>query len=229
MNYKYIFLDLDDTIWDFHVNAKSTLNEIYDQRMLSKHFNNFEEYFGMYSKKNHELWDLYGKGEITKAELNRERFLYPMLQVGINDPKLAVQIAIEYLEMLPSRTALVPHAKELLEYLYVKYPLTIISNGFTEVQSRKIESCKIGPYFKHIVLSEEVKFLKPDKRIFEYALKLNNARSEETIMIGDSYQADIIGAQNAKIDQIYFNPNQTGIKPKCTHHIKSLEEVFSIL
>ena len=229
MNYKCVFLDLDDTIWDFHANAKSTLNEIYELRKLYNHFSSFEQYFEMYHKRNLELWDLYGKGEITKDVLNRERFLYPMLQVGINDPKLAVQICIEYLEMLPSRTALVPHAKELLEYLYLKYPLTIISNGFTEVQSRKIKSSNIGPYFKHIVLSEEVKLLKPDKLIFEHALMLNNAIAEDAIMIGDSYQADIAGARNAKIDQIYFNPNVTDTTPQCTYLIKSLDEVFDIL
>jgi HAD superfamily (subfamily IA) hydrolase, TIGR02254 len=229
MNYKCVFLDLDDTIWDFHVNAKSTLNEIYELRKLYKYFSSFEEYFEIYYKRNLELWDLYGKGKITKDTLNRERFLYPMLQVGINDPKMAVQIGIEYLEMLPSRTALVPHAKELLEYLYLKYPLTIISNGFTEVQSRKINSSGIALYFKHIVLSEEVKLLKPDQRIFEHALTLNNATAGDAIMIGDSYEADIAGAQNAKIDQIYFNRQQTNTSPQCTFVVKNLEEIFTIL
>ena len=206
MKYKYVFLDLDDTIWDFHANAKSSLQEIYELRQLNRYFDSFDQYFSVYAKRNLELWDLYGKGEITKEYLSLERFSHPLAKVGVQDADLALKIGKEYLEMLPTRTALVPYAKELLEYLAPKYPLTIVSNGFVEVQYRKLKSCQIEHYFSHVVLSEEAKALKPDKRIFEYALQLNNASAAETIMIGDSYEADIIGARNAGIDQVWFNP-----------------------
>jgi len=229
--YKYVFIDLDHTIWDFHVNAKSTLHEIYEQRKLYRYFENFEQYFTIYDKRNLELWELYGKGEITKDNLSYQRFLHPLTQVGLHDENLALQIGTEYLELLPTRTALIPFAKELLEYLYKKYPLTIVSNGFIEVQYRKIKSCQIEQYFNHIVLSEEANALKPDKQIFEYALQLNNARAEETIMIGDSYEVDIVGAQNANIDQIYFNPNMSEADNalKCSFRIEKLSEILQIL
>ncbi|MFT3751772.1 MAG: HAD-IA family hydrolase [Paludibacter sp.] len=131
----------------------------------------------------------------------------------------------------PATTELIPFAKELLDYLYQKYPLTIVSNGFTEVQYKKIRSANLEHYFSHIVLSEEAKALKPDKGIFEYALKLNNATPGETIMIGDSYEADIIGAQNAGIDQVYFNPYPSPADDvlQCTFKIKSLEELLHLL
>lgn len=231
MKYKFVFIDLDDTIWDFKANAKSVLYEIYDNRKLYRYFESFDQYFGLYTKRNLELWDLYGKGEVTKDHLSRERFLHPLLEVGINNPELAQNIGREYLEMLPSHKELIPFAKELLDYLYQKYPLTIVSNGFTEVQYKKIRSANLEHYFSHIVLSEEAKALKPDKRIFEYALKLNNATAGETIMIGDSYEADIIGAQNAGIDQVYFNPklNLSDNDQQCTFKIRSLEELLSLL
>ncbi|MDR3652570.1 MAG: YjjG family noncanonical pyrimidine nucleotidase [Paludibacter sp.] len=230
MNYKNIFIDLDDTLWDFHANAKSSLHEIYDNRNLGQFFDSFEQYFSIYAKKNVELWEQYGKGTISKEALSLERFLHPLVQVGINNSELAKQIGIEYLDMLPSRTALVPHAKELLDYLYPKYPLTIVSNGFVEVQYKKLHSCRIEKYFAHVVLSEAAGALKPDKQIFQYALKLNNAIAAETIMIGDSYEADIVGAQNAAIDQIYFNPQSTPDSTNnATYQIKSLEEVLNIL
>ena len=126
---------------------------------------------------------------------------------------------------------LVPYAKELLDYLYPKYPLTIVSNGFIEVQYKKIHSCGIEQYFAHVVLSEAANALKPDKRIFEHALQLNNATASETIMIGDSYEADIVGARNAGIDQIYYNPQlevKENNKP-ATYWVKSLEEIMNIL
>ncbi|MDO9152507.1 MAG: HAD-IA family hydrolase [Paludibacter sp.] len=149
---------------------------------------------------------MYGKGEITKEFLMVERFRHPLVFVGVDNDELAVQIGDQFLEILPTKTTLIPYAKELLDYLHPNYPLTIISNGFIEVQYKKLRSANIEHYFSHVVLSEAAKALKPDKRIFEYALQLNGAKASETIMIGDSYEADIRGARNAGIDQVYFNP-----------------------
>ncbi|HJV77853.1 MAG TPA: YjjG family noncanonical pyrimidine nucleotidase [Paludibacter sp.] len=231
MNYKYVFIDLDDTLWDFHANAKSSLHEIYEERNLSQYFDSFEQYFSIYAKRNIELWELYGKGTISKKELSLERFLHPLIQVGINNSVLAKQIGDEYLEILPTKTALIPFAKELLDYLYPRYPLTIVSNGFIEVQYKKLESCQIRQYFSHVVLSEAAKALKPDKRIFEFAMQLNNAAAPECIMIGDSYEADIVGARNAKIDQVYLDPKQRILSDyfPTTYHIKKLDELLKIL
>ena len=229
--YKYVFLDLDDTLWDFHANARSVLVEIFEQQKLHQYFDSFEEYFRIYAKRNLELWELYGKGEITKEFLNVERFRHPLMQVGIDNTELAMETGIQFLEILPTKTQLIPFAKKLLEYLHPKYPLTIVSNGFIEVQHKKLHSAQLEHYFSHIVLSEGAKALKPHKRIFEYALSLNNATSSEAIMIGDSFEADIKGAQNAGIDQIYFNPqidiHHDGFP--CTFKVNKLEEIIQIL
>ena len=229
--YKTVFIDLDDTLWDFHANAKSSLQEIYEERNLGQYFDSFDQYFNLYAKRNIELWEMYGKGTISKEALTLERFQHPLIQVGIDNAALAKNIGEQYLGLLPTRTMLVPFAKELLDYLYPKYPLTIVSNGFVEVQYKKLHSCHIEQYFAHVVLSEAAEALKPDKRIFEYAMRLNNATASETIMIGDSYEADIKGAQNADIDQIYYHPNQ---KPEdkekqATYQVKSLREILDIL
>ena len=229
--YKYVFIDLDDTLWDFHANAKSSLHEIYEQKNLGQFFDSFEQYFNLYAKRNIELWEEYGKGTISKAELSLERFQHPLIQVGVDNAPLAKQIGDEYLALLPSRTMLVPYAMELLDYLAPKYPLTIVSNGFVEVQYKKLHSCNIGHYFAHVVLSEAAQALKPDKRIFEYALQLNNATASETIMIGDSYEADIVGARNANINQIYFQPKPNAVDKDrvATYQVKSLKEIMNIL
>ncbi len=229
MNYKYVFIDLDDTIWDFHANAKSSLHEIYETKNFGKYFDNFEQYFEIYAKRNLELWDQYGKGFITKEALSLERFLHPLKMVGIDDAELAIRTGKEYLDLLPTRTALVPYAIELLDYLAPKYPLTIVSNGFIEVQYRKLKSCQIEQYFSHVVLSEAAGALKPDKRIFDYALGLNGAKAAETIMIGDSYEADIVGAQNAGIDQIYFRFTDSQVNKPATFTIDKLDQILSVL
>jgi len=229
--YKYIFIDLDDTIWDFHTNARLSLNDMFEQRKLAQYFTDFDEFFQIYAKRNIELWEQYGKGEITKEFLMSERFRYPLSKMGLDDVELAEEIGIQYLDILPTKTTLMPYAKELLDYLYPKYPLTLISNGFVEVQYKKMRSSDIEKYFKHIVLSESAKALKPDKKIFEYALSLNNAEKSEAIMIGDSYEADIRGAQNAGIDQIYYplHPENILKEQTSTYSIRSLKELFEIL
>ncbi|MDD4993639.1 MAG: YjjG family noncanonical pyrimidine nucleotidase [Paludibacter sp.] len=228
--YKHVFIDLDDTLWDFHANARESLIEVFEQRKLEKYFDDFDHFFQIYAKRNLELWELYGKGEVSKDYLQLERFRHPLVQVGVNNDELAEQIGTQFLDILPTKTILIPHAIELLEYLSPKYPLTIVSNGFVEVQYRKLRATNLEHYFSHVVLSEAAGALKPDKRIFEYALSLNNATAAETIMIGDSYEADIIGAQNAGIDQIFLDLGHSKDKEiKTTFQINGLEEILSIL
>lgn len=205
---------------------------MFDNRGLKSHFDDFDQFFDIYAKRNIELWEQYGKGEITQEFLKMERFRYPLAKMGIDDGALAEEIGIQYLDNLPTKKALMPHTIEFLDYLTEKkYPLTIISNGFVEVQYRKMRSSNIEHYFNHIVLSEAAGALKPDKRIFEYALELNGAKASEAIMIGDSYAADIVGAQNAGIDQVYFPLHypENGEKPVCTYMIRSLKEIMEIL
>jgi YjjG family noncanonical pyrimidine nucleotidase len=229
--YRYIFLDLDDTIWDFHANARLSLKKMYEQQTLNRYFENFDEFFRIYAMRNMELWEMYGKGEITKDFLMIERFRYPLAKMGLDDLQLAEAIGKQYLEILPEQTTLLPFARELLDYLHSKYPLTLISNGFVEVQYKKLKSCQIEHYFSHVVLSEQAGALKPDPEIFNYALHLNQASPEEAIMIGDSFSADIVGAKNAGIDQIYLQKNNMlpYTEQQATFIIKSLEEIFSIL
>jgi len=229
--YKYVFIDLDDTIWDFHANAKLSLGEVYEARKLNLYFDSFEQFFKIYAKRNLELWELYGKGVISKEFLMIERFRHPLALVGVDNDELAIKIGDEFLEILPTKTTLLPFAKELLDYLCPKYPLTIVSNGFVEVQYKKLRCANLEHYFAHVVLSEAAKALKPDKRIFEYALQLNDAAAAETIMIGDSFEADMRGAQNAGIDQIFLNPksDKVHMQTPLTYTIKKLEEIIQIL
>ncbi len=228
--YRIVFFDLDDTLWDFHTNARLSLKQMYNERQLNRHFENFDEFFDIYAKRNIELWEAYGKGEISKDFLMIERFRYPLSRMGVNDLELAEAIGHQYLNILPTQNVLLPDAREVLTYLSAKYPLTIISNGFTEVQYKKIDSCGIRHFFKHIILSEKVGALKPNPEIFEYALKLNNARADEAIMIGDSWAADIVGAAAAGIDQVYFRADGVFTpKQPATYKFSRLSELRGIL
>ena len=230
-NYKYIFLDLDDTIWDFHANAKASLYDIYLDRKLNEHYPDFENFFRIYARRNLELWSQYGQGLITKDHLIVERFRHLLSHAGIHAHEMALNMNTDFLNILSTKTILMPYARELLDYCAERnLPMTIISNGFTEVQYRKLRNSNIEHYFAHVVLSEAIGALKPSREIFEYALKLNHARKEETLMIGDSFDADILGAVGAGIDAVYLNNTgkQTEIPEKVTQ-ISSLKDVFEII
>ena len=228
--YKHLFFDFDDTLWDLKKNSYAALREVFDKYDLNKLFDDFDQFYTLYTANNKRLWELYPKGLITKKELNQERFLNPLSQAGCDDAELADHINEDYIEICPTKTALKPHAVELLEYLKPAYKIHILSNGFTKVQHIKIQSCGIGIYFDNLYFSEIIGCHKPDKRIFEYAVKSSNARKSESIMIGDNFDADITGARNAGIHQIYVAPGETLNLPFApTYIVQSLLEIKNIL
>lgn len=229
--YKYIFIDLDDTIWDFRSNARASLKEAYEELGVKQYFDDYEQFFSIYIDCNNRLWKQLEEGKITREYLMLERFSYPLRMVNIKNDQLAKEMNNLFIKLLPTKTKLIPFAVELLEYLHLKYPLTIVSNGPRDVQHKKINNTSIHHYFNHVVLSEDAKALKPNKQIFEYALDLNKATPKEAIMIGDTYHADIEGARNVGIDQIFFNYREHKLNENqlSTHTVSSLVEIMDIL
>jgi putative hydrolase of the HAD superfamily len=179
---------------------------------------------------NHRLWALYRQGEIKKEALIVERFLAPVRAFGIDDPVYAKRLSDDFLERTTRKTGLIDGTMALLDYLKPRYRMHILSNGFREVQYKKIENAGLGPYFDKIILSEDAGINKPHAGMFTYALKNCNARRDQTIMIGDSWDADIVGAYNSRIAQIWFNPKKekpAGFEPTYTVH--ALQEIKEIL
>lgn len=230
MPYQNLFIDLDDTLWDIHRNGRECLEEIYHDYGYGAFYPTFEEYYNVYMPGNNRLWSLYRQGEIRKEELIVERFLAPVRPFGITDPEYAKRLSDDFLDRTTRKTRLIEGAMELLDYLRPKYRLHILSNGFREVQYRKIENSGLTSYFHKIILSEDAGSNKPHPDMFTYALKSTNSRRDQTVMIGDSWDADIVGARNSRIDQIWFNPKgepATDFQPTFT--VGSLAEIREIL
>lgn len=231
MRYKHVFFDLDHTLWDFEANAIATLQELYVEHSLDKlGIPSFDEFYASYSVINDKLWDRFRKGFINRQELRTKRFSLTFLDFKICNDKLCQDMGVRFLEVLPTKTALFPYATDVLDYLQQKnYPIHIITNGFEETQKRKMEHSGIQHYFTHIVTSEACGRLKPHREIFDYAVNLASATHGESIMIGDTLDVDILGAQEAGIDQVYFAPDkiQEGVKP--TYTIRCLQELKEIL
>lgn len=230
MQYKNLFIDLDDTLWDIHRNGKECLEEIYRDYGYEQFYPTFDAYYDVYMPGNHHLWGLYRQGEITKDTLIVERFLAPVRSFGIDDPGYAKNLSDDFLERTTRKTKLIEGTLELLDYLKPKYRMHILSNGFREVQFKKIENSGLKSYFDKIILSEDAAINKPHPDIFTYALKNTNSRRDQTVMIGDSWDADIVGAYRSRIAQIWFNPE--GIAPdefQPTYTVRTLAEIKDIL
>ena len=202
---KTIFFDLDHTLWDFEENSKLTFRDIFNDYDFPFDYLHFLKF---YVPINHKYWNLYSKNEVSKSELRTVRFreTFDILDFKYNTQFLD-QISNDYIRILQTKTNLFKGVKEMLEILFLNYNLHIITNGFQEVQLKKLKLSGISKYFGKIITSENTGEKKPSPKIFKYALNLIDDIAEDCLMIGDNFVADISGARNVGINAIHFNSN----------------------
>lgn len=228
--YKHILFDLDHTLWDFDKNCAETLLELYHRHDMGKHKHfGVEEFVKTYQQINRRLWDDFHAGKLSKHDIRHTRFILTFAELGLQESDVPHGLEEQFLQLCPSKSNVLPYAHEVLTYLKQKYVLHIITNGFFEVQNIKMSSAQLGSYFNEVINSESCGHMKPDKRIFEYTLGRINAKPEECLMVGDDLEADVKGARNAGIDQVYFNPHQESHSEKISYEINSLKELLDIL
>lgn len=226
---KHIFFDLDHTIWDFDRNAEETLNELYQTYKLDElGLKSCADFITTYTANNHQLWADYHLGKITKDFLRSERFSKTFIQLGIHPDAVPHQFEDDYVSISPTKTNLFEGAENVLAYLQQKYTLHIISNGFKETTLTKMDLSNLNPYFQNVIISEDVGVNKPNPIIFEYALDKAKAFKEESIMIGDSLEADIYGALNFGMEAIFFNPLKKEKPGDVQKEISHLEELLKL-
>ena len=239
MKYRHLFFDLDHTLWDFEANAHATLSELYASLQLKERgVHDFELFYKNYLVHNEKLWERYRNGYIKQEALRVKRMWLALLDFKIADDKLAEEMNVRFLDLLPTRTLLFPYTKEILQYLTDKnYSLHLITNGFEKTQHSKLKYSGLDGYFKEVITSEASNSLKPQKEIFDFAFQKTGAKPHESIMIGDTIDVDILGAVNAGIDQVHVNhltkePVAVNGKKLPTYTIfalKELETYFLIL
>jgi putative hydrolase of the HAD superfamily len=231
MAYQHLFFDLDHTLWDFEINSKETLQELFLLHRLHETVTpEFNTFYEKYSYHNKKLWDRYHHGFITQEELKWKRMWHALLEFKVGDEKLSKQLSSEYLEILPTKDKLFDYTIEILDYLTKKqYKLHLITNGFEKVQWRKLDKAKIGHYFNSVITSEIACCLKPHKDIFDFAIGKAGCCYQESLMLGDNLDADILGAMQAGMDTVFVNHinEQTLLEPTYTiYHLKELEEIL---
>lgn len=229
--YQHIFFDLDNTLWDFDRSSILAFDKIYDIfKLIDYGIPSASHFHHTYFEHNNRLWELYRQGEIDKEFLKIERFRLPLKDYGIVDEKLATDLGESYTDYAARLVALVPNTMEVLTYLKEKkYNIHLITNGFLEVQSIKMEASGLDKMIDNSFVSEVVGFKKPDHRIFHHAMEKVNASFEECVMIGDDLSVDIIPAKEIGMTHIYFNRKKISHNEKLDYEIKDLIEIKEIL
>lgn len=228
-NYKHIthiFFDLDHTLWDFDKNSEMAFQSIFQ-----KDFQDIDilDFIKVYVPINQAVWKLYQKDEITSEQLRYMRLKqsFDALKIQISDLQID-EVANQYIRLLPENNQLFDGTIEILDYLKSKYSLHIITNGFAEVQDKKIQNSGISKYFETITNSENAGAKKPNPIIYNYALAVANAKKETSIMIGDCIDADVNGALFFGIDAIFVNYHQVEVDNniKQINHLLELKNHF---
>jgi putative hydrolase of the HAD superfamily len=228
MAYKHILFDLDGTLWDFHLNSKETLEDLFQSINLASYLNcDFNTFHEKYVDINAKYWLLYGEKKISKDQLRYGRFNDTFRIFDYENIELAKELNDSYIQRAPHKTNLISGCIEALDYLNPKYDLHIVTNGFPEVQHIKLNNCGLTNYFKKLFISEDIGYNKPDQRIFQHIFDALKTDAKECIMIGDNWEADIEGAKGVGMDYIFVGETEekTGKHPA----IRDLSLLTSIL
>ncbi len=221
-NIKHVFFDLDHTLWDFDKNSALTFDKIFSlhQIHIDRH-----AFLSVYEPINLSYWKLYREEKIDKPNLRYKRLrdTFDAIQFDVTDDTIH-QLSEDYITYLATFNHLFEGTFDLLEHLKNRYQLHIRTNGFDEAQQRKMDNANISQYFKTVTNSEIAGVKKPNPIIFNYALERANAQPHESIMIGDSLEADIMGALDVGFDAILFNYHNHEPEPSIKQ-VKSLLDI----
>jgi putative hydrolase of the HAD superfamily len=231
MKYKHLFFDIDRTMWDYDTNSREVIHELHQQFKFDSCGFDATTFFDTFNHYNQLMWAKFREGLIRKDTLRSERFRLSLRKLGITEnlKELTYQLSAAYFAITPHKTKLFPNVIETLDYLKPKYNLHIITNGFDEVQFKKLSNCGLDGYWQRIVTSDASGYQKPNKQIFRFALSGANARKEQSLMIGDDWEVDIIGARNFGIDQVFFNPHGEKREGNATFEIAEFSQLRDIL
>lgn len=214
---RWIFFDIDDTLWNFEANSLISLSLLYNSsKILRNVFPNETSFTNAYHTINSALWNDFNKGLITTDFLKTERFrklLFPEIAPEATTDaqmKICRDLCAEYLEFLGQQTRLVDNAEETLSLLQPYFCIGALTNGFREIQYRKIYNTNLWKYIQRMVINDETPWHKPDKELFIYAQNAVGASPDEILMVGDNPDTDIRGALNAGWHAVHFDKSGNG-------------------
>lgn len=227
--YEHIFFDLDHTLWDFSANCAETLTDLYERHQLSSLNIPLPDFIKYYREINDRMWDDLHKGKVTIEEIRNLRFSQTFNLLGLDASLVPAGMDEQFIALCPTKSNVFPHTHAILDYLSEKYVLHILTNGFRETQHIKLKSAGIDHYFQHVIHADESGHMKPDKRMFDYALKTTGIEVHQCIMIGDDLYADVLGAKNVGMDHVFVNRYKTVHNELLTYEIDCLSTLKTFL
>lgn len=231
MNDKHIFFDLDNTLWDSQKNSRCALDQMFKEKLVTEKFEiDFEDFISFYEVVNESLWDQLRDGQITKNKLRQERFRRSFDHFGVGSNALSSWFETNFPYRAINYSYLVKGATEMLDDLLKQaYSLHIVTNGFKEVSRRKISETLLNGKFKTIVCADEIGISKPNPKIFQYALDEAKTIVQNSIFIGDDWEADAIGAADFGMKSIYYNRKKSNDKDSRVLEISHLYEIPKLM
>lgn len=205
---RWIFFDLDDTLWYFTANSANSLHKLYEiSPILRKLFKTVDEFIEIYHHHNALMWDYYSKGKVTTSELKLERWRRTLATRQFEVlTAVCEELERNYLSILAKGNEMFPGVKEMLESLSRNFILAILSNGFTKTQYEKLSNSGLDRYITRTIVSEEIGVNKPNKALFDYAIRETGAQ-QPALMVGDHPETDVVGALKAGWKAIWFDLN----------------------
>lgn len=206
---KWVFLDLDNTLWDFDANANEALKELYRRHNLHLHTDyHVDQFVSLYQDVNAAYWKRYERGEVTKEVLRSARFTDTFDAMGIPPMLQPANVWQEYLDICPIMTLMMPNALEALEKLSQRFHIALLTNGFEATQQTKIACSGIAPYVKFMVTSETLGVAKPSVDFFNEALIQAGCDASQVVYLGDTWDTDVLGGMNAGILTYWYRRGQ---------------------
>lgn len=227
-NIKMIYFDLDHTLWDFEKNSRVCLGILYNRYLLNSTMDK-NTFIDVYEKNNDILWEMYRKKEIEVSKLKLKRFENTLKELNYSYEDTLIKTLNEaYINLLAEQDKTFDGTHEVLRYLKSKYEIGIITNGFKEIQFKKLKSANLETFFKIVITSDSIGIPKPDKRIFDYAAKVSEFKHNEILYIGDDLQTDVIASKKAGFESIWFNYKKKNTSED-VFQINSLLELLTLL
>lgn len=206
---KWVFLDLDNTLWDFDGNAEEALKTLFHRHQLNLHTEYLaHEFVALYQQVNAEYWRKYERGEIGKEVLRSARFYDTFLAMGIPESMHPEYVWKEYLDICPVMTRMMPGAHQALKILKSKYRVALLTNGFEATQRKKMLYSDLEPFVDFMMSSEAVGVAKPARAFFDLAMEKAGCLAREAVYLGDTWHTDVLGGMGAGIQTYWYRRKQ---------------------
>lgn len=223
---RFVFLDLDDTILDFHRTERAALTKA----LLECGIPPTEAVLSRYHQIDRQHWQRLERGELTHTQVQEGRFRVLLTELGAAlDP---AEVNRRFRENLCGEQYFLPQAREAVERLRQNHRLFLASNGTAAVQHARLTGAGLYPYFEQVFISEEIGFNKPSREFFDACFaRIPGFDKSSAIMVGDSLTSDILGGKNAGITTVWVNPERRLPHPEIVpdYEIESLTQLEALL